>query len=317
MPFQDVDDEQAIVVPKAPGSVERLLRRVFVEDLGLKLLALLITLVMWFAVTGENKPVTMGSAVQLNFILPPNLAVSNDPPKTVEVYLTGRKSKLDVIRASDLVATVNLGDSSAGERVIRLSSDRVSIQLPEGVKLESFKPNAISTRLEPRTERQIPVGVRLDGKPAEGFEVYGVQAAPGTIKVHGPESHVTQLQNVPTETISVSGRKDTFTMSNVAIDISDQKVEALSLDVDVTIEIGEKRIDKLFEHVTVQSGDGTDHKPATATVILKGPPKVLNQLRSEEIKLVFNKDATGSNSVRVELPQGIDQQVKVVSTSLP
>jgi YbbR-like protein len=317
MPFQDVDDEQAVVVPRAPGSVERVLRRIFVEDLGLKLLALLITLVMWFAVTGENKPVTIGSAVQLNFILPPNLAIGNDPPKTVEVYLTGRKSKLDGIRASDLVATVNLSDSSAGERVIRLSSDRVSIQLPEGVKLESFKPNTVSTRLEPRTERQIPVDVRLDGKPAEGFEVYGVQATPGIIKVHGPESHLAQLQNVPTETISVSGRKDSFSMSNVAIDISDQKVEGMNLDVDVTIEIGEKRIDKLFEHVAVQSNAGTNRKPVSATVILKGPPKVLNQLRSEEIKIVFNKDGTGANSVRVELPPGIDQQVKVVSTSLP
>ena len=316
MPFQDVDDEQAVVVPKAPGSVERLLRRIFVEDLGLKLLALLITLVMWFAVTGENKPVTMGSAVQLNFVLPSNLAISNDPPKTVEVYLTGRKSKLDVIRASDLVASVDLRDSSAGERVIRLSSDRVTIQLPEGVKLESFKPNAVSMRLEPRAERQIPVDVKLEGKPAEGFEVYGVQPTPSLITVQGPESHVKELQNVPSETISVSGRKNTFSMSDVAINISDQKIEPMDQDVDVTIEIGEKRIDKLFENVAVQS-DGIDRKPTTATVNLKGPPKVLDQLRSDQIKIIFNKDATGANRVRVELPPGIDQQVKVVSTSLP
>jgi hypothetical protein len=134
--------------------------------------------------------------------------------------------------------------------------------------------------------------------------------------VQGAESHVMQLQNVPTETISVSGRKDTFSMSDVAIDISDLKVEAMDPDVDVTIEIGEKRVDKLFHHVVVQSAVGADGKLGAA-VILKGPERILNQLRAEDMKIIFNKDATGASRVRVELPPGIDQQVKVVSTNLP
>jgi hypothetical protein len=38
----------------APSSVERWLRRIFVEDWGLKLLALAITLVLWFVVSGRE-----------------------------------------------------------------------------------------------------------------------------------------------------------------------------------------------------------------------------------------------------------------------
>jgi YbbR domain-containing protein len=38
----------------APASVERWLRRIFVEDWGLKLLALAITMVLWFVVSGRE-----------------------------------------------------------------------------------------------------------------------------------------------------------------------------------------------------------------------------------------------------------------------
>lgn len=39
--------------PESRNPVERLLRRIFVEDWSLKLLALAITLVLWFLVSGR------------------------------------------------------------------------------------------------------------------------------------------------------------------------------------------------------------------------------------------------------------------------
>ncbi len=54
----------------------------FLEDWGLKLLALAITVVLWLAVTGQNKPVTLRvSGVQLNFLRPEGLEISNEPPR--------------------------------------------------------------------------------------------------------------------------------------------------------------------------------------------------------------------------------------------
>ncbi len=57
MPYQDEEDLQ-IRIARQPNSVERWLRRIFVEDLNLKLLALGITFVLWFAVTGQKKPMS-------------------------------------------------------------------------------------------------------------------------------------------------------------------------------------------------------------------------------------------------------------------
>jgi hypothetical protein len=56
MPFQDRDDdaEGRGCCPRVATLPERWLRKVFLEEWGLKLLALAITAVLWLAVTGQK-----------------------------------------------------------------------------------------------------------------------------------------------------------------------------------------------------------------------------------------------------------------------
>ena len=142
MPFQDVDETEVPEVPRPPTALERAARRIFVEDWSLKLLALGITLVLWFAVTGQNKPLTIRTPVQLNLIRPSNLDISNDPPKTVEVVLKGSRQNLQRLSPLDLVATVDVSDHAAGERVIRLSLDRVTMQFQTVLRL-NLQPSTL------------------------------------------------------------------------------------------------------------------------------------------------------------------------------
>ena len=104
MPFQDLeDDDVAPDLGRAPSRVEKWLRRIFLEDWSLKILSLAIAIVLWLVVTGQNEPVTAHVNVQLNFIRPQMLEISNDPPRTVDVMLTGSRNKLDDLTALDLV----------------------------------------------------------------------------------------------------------------------------------------------------------------------------------------------------------------------
>ena len=237
MPYQDIDETEIVETPRAPTTLERWLRKIFIEDWSLKLLALAITLVVWFAVTGQNKPVTIRTGVQLNLIRPENLDISNDPPKTVDILLTGTRSDLERVSTPNLVATVDVSDQKPGERVIRLSPDRVDIDLPEGVKIESFQPSTIPVRLEPRVEQAREVEVKIEGKPADGYEVSGVQSTPNTVRLRGPASHIDAIKKAPTETISIDGKTESFIVRQVAIDIPDHKVDVLDSAIDVSVEI--------------------------------------------------------------------------------
>jgi YbbR domain-containing protein len=316
MPFQDEDEVSTPdVIPAAPNRVEKLLRRIFLEDWSLKLLSLAIAVILWLLVTGQNQPVTAHVNVQLNFIRPQALEISNDPPRTVDVMLTGSRNKLDDLTSLDLVATVDISDQRAGERILRLA-DKAQISLPQGIKVDGFQPGAIAIHLEPVVERQVVVEPKLEGKPADGFEVYAVHPDKGSVLVRGPASHVNALQKVLTETIWLAGHKDSFTASNMGIDVPDPKVDLLDPAVSVDVQIGEVRKERTFAGVNVSTAQGGKVQPATTSVTLLGATSLIDSLKPEDLKIVL--DNTGQTlEPRLELPDAFKGKVvlKSVQTS--
>src|SRR5215468_1652174 len=161
MPFQDPQDLQTFSASRQ-RIVQHWLRRVFYEDWTLKLLALAITFLLWLAVTGQKTPVTKRfSSVQLTFTHADDMEISNQPIEKIDVTLSGSSDELDRLNPLSLVATVPLSDQAPGDRVLRLSRDRVQLNLPEGVRVESFQPGTVSIRLERRIDRQVDVDVKL------------------------------------------------------------------------------------------------------------------------------------------------------------
>ncbi|SRR6266550_637218 len=258
MPFQDIEETEAAPIPRTPTLPERWLRKLFLEDWGLKLLALAITVVLWLAVTGQNKPVTMRvSGVQLNFLRPEGLDISNEPPGRVEVVLNGSPDKLDRIGPRDLVATVDLTDQKAGERIVKLSVDRVKMDLREDVKIQGFHPSTIPIRLEPIIEVPVDVEVKFEGTLPEGYEVVGVRVNPAKVRLRGPSDRVNALHKVVTETVLLDGKRETFNLSQVEIIISDPKIDALDPVVDIRVEVAEKKRGDL--HLRFATADGSPY----------------------------------------------------------
>ena len=310
MPFQDVDEVAQEQQPRTPSGVEKLLRKIFVEDWSLKLLSLAITLALWLVVTGQNEPVTTHVSVQLNFVRPQSLEISNDPPKTVDVTLTGSRSKLDNLSVLDLVATIDLTDQRSGEHLVRFA-DKALLSLPHGVKVDGFLPSSTPIRLESIVERELKVDPKFEGRPAEGYEVYTVTPNQPTVTVRGPSSHVGALDNAPTETIWLSGQKESFTASNVAINVPDPKVDLVDPAVDVQVVIGERRIEKSFSGIAVVGPTGNAVEPNTITVSLLGPAHLIESLKHEDIKIFLNDDFIP----QLEVPAGIKGKVSLKSTN--
>jgi YbbR domain-containing protein len=307
MPFQDVDEVETSD-PRAPSRAAKLARKLFLEDWGVKLLSLAIALVLWLVVTGQNEPVTAHVNVQLNYIRPQTLEISNDPPRTVDVTLTGSRNKLDDLTALDLVATVDISDQQPGERVLRLA-DKAKISLPQGVKVDGFQPSAIPIRLEQIIERQIAVEPKLEGKPAEGYQVYGVRPSKAAVMVRGPESRVNALQKLETESIWLSGHKQSFTAENLGIDVPDTKVNLVDPVVDVQVEIAELPVERTFSGVPNGSG------PPLA-ITLSGPPSLLDRLKPEDLNIVWESSIFNSSQLNPKLRLAPEFEGKVTLKSI-
>lgn len=263
MPFQDIEETEATPVPRSPTSLERWARKLFLEDWSLKLLALAISLVLWLAVTGQNKPVTLRlSGVQLSFLRPEKMEISNEPPHTVDVILTGSKDKLDRIGPRDLMATVDLSDQKAGERVVKLTLDRVKVDLEEDIKIQAFHPAAIPIRLEPIIELPVEVEIKFEGKLPEGYEVVSVSVNPAKVRLRGPADRINALRKAMTETVWLDGKKDSFNLPHVEINIPDPKIELLDPAVEIRVEIAQKKRSDL--HLKFATADGAPYLASLA-----------------------------------------------------
>ncbi|MGI9107515.1 MAG: CdaR family protein [Pyrinomonadaceae bacterium] len=289
-------------------------------DWGLKLLALAITFGLWFAVTGQRVPTTARlRKVPLFFVLPPDMEISNEPREEVDVTLRGSKRALDTIKSSDVALSYDASIYKPGERVLQLSPNNITLQLPEGVSregvtIERVEPGSLPLRLERRIEREVPVEPMLEGKVAAGYEVLGAQAQPAMIRVRGPESHVKALEKAPTETILLEDRAESFMAAQIAIDIQDQRITPLEAVVNVFVKISETQATKRLTGVVLRSANG-DLLSAPRTIEVRGARSVIENLRAPDLSITLDAAGDGTTSPRLVLPPHLQGRVELISTN--
>ena len=192
------DDIETGTVARVRRGVEGWLRAIFIEDWSLKLLALAITLGLWFGVTGQRTPATVRlSNVQLNFRLPGEMEVGNEPPEKVDIILSGSKEALDRLNSRSLVAFVDVSGYRQGTHTVRLMHDTVTMDLPEGVHIDTIDPNLVPLRLEARLTRDVPIEVELVDQLPAGYELRSATPSPSNVTLRGPSSHISGLSRVP------------------------------------------------------------------------------------------------------------------------
>jgi YbbR domain-containing protein len=314
MPFREVDNDLRRI-PRVQRGVQGWLRAIFLDDWNLKLLALAITFGLWFGVTGQRTPATIRlSNIQLNFRLPNEMEISNEPPDKVDAILTGSKEALDRLNSRNLIAFVDVSGYQPGTHSVRLMRDTVTMDLPEGAHIDAIDPNTVALKLEPRLVREVPVEVELEGKLPDGYELRGVTPTPAQVKVRGPASRVNSLTRVPTEKISLNGLTANTTAAQVSINIVDEKMTVSDPVVSVLLEIGEQRIEKNFAGVVVRENSGAEARPQTATVAVYGARSAVEQLRAEDLQIILDVGEDGSITPRLSLPSGMEGRVELRST---
>lgn len=312
MAFREVDEREGRLSRFGRGALSWL-HEIFLEDWTLKLIAVAGAIGLWFAVTSQRTPTTVRLRnVQLDFQLPNDMEISNEPRREIDITVSGNSDALENLNRRELVAHVDVSDYKPGDRVVQLT-DKI-IELPSGIKIIKIEPNTVPLRLEPSVEREVEVEARREGSLPEGYELYSVAVTPQRIRVRGPASRVNGLQKAMTETIPIEGRRESFTQQ-VVIDIPDQKITVIDPVVNVRLEIGEQRIEKSFAGVAVFTSNGASVRPAQASVTLYGPKSVLEGLRPEDIQLNLEvQDDGGVGNINLKLPPGIAERVQLLST---
>jgi YbbR domain-containing protein len=176
---------------------------------GLKVLALVLAVMLWIVVAGEET-VERGLRVPLELQqFPAGLELHGDSPTFVDVRVRGASGALSRMSAGDIIAAVDLHAARPGSRLFQLTPEQV--RTPIGVQVVQVTPASVALTFENSKTRMVPVNPSWEGTPAPGYAVGRVTAQPKMVEVTGPESSVDQVTEAVTDAVSVAGRRQAVT----------------------------------------------------------------------------------------------------------
>lgn len=190
--------------------LERVLQKV-AENWGLKVISLSFALVLWFFVMGERR-LEVGFSVPLELKqVPEGMMVASEVPTQVDVRLSGPRTLLMNLGPKDISISVDLADLKPGVASFKRLDDKLNI--PTGIKVTRLSPSFVDIKLERIRSKEVPVRVKLVGRPASGLKVASTEIDPPRVLVEGAEGELLALDEVVTDGIALDALKESQTLS--------------------------------------------------------------------------------------------------------
>lgn len=172
-------------------------------NLRFKLLAIVIAVFLWVVARGSSN-------VERGFDIPvaldglaEELVVVDQGADVVNVRLSGTRVALRKFDPEKLEYTVDVSGAKPGRADYEVDLSR--FELPRGARIVSRSPGRIELAFERRAAKPVKVRADLEGRPAPGYRVRGVEIEPPRVRITGARSEVLRLSEVVTETIDVTG----------------------------------------------------------------------------------------------------------------
>ena len=256
------------------------------RHLGLKVLSLVLALLLWMVVSGEET-VERGLRVPLELLqVPAGLELTGEVPATVDVRVRGASGTLSRVTTGDVVAVLDLRSARSGRRLFPLTPDQVRV--PFGVEVVQVQPSALAMAFESSASRQVPVVPAVDGRPAPGYVVGLMTADPKTVEVIGPETAVRRVTEALTEPVSVSGARENVRQS-VIIGLIDPSLRLKNTRAAmVTVQIVPAPLERSLRGrpVHLRNVPGTLEAkaiPSAVDMTLRGSREALARVESDDI----------------------------------
>lgn len=175
-------------------------RSSFFNNLGLKIISVVVAILMWLVVTNSSDPVVWRQQVNIPVrILNTDLLTAEgkvytilDDSATIPVVnYSAPRSIADSIKSENIVATADIQELTNVNTVrIHLSSNIYNTQI------ESIEGSIDSVKfsIEDRKTSAFLLQVSTNGEPANGYSVGDVTSEQNQIRVSGPESLVSAIR---------------------------------------------------------------------------------------------------------------------------
>ena len=309
--------------------IKKFLKKI-TNNLGLKLLAVVVAVALWLLVINYDDPVIMNSysGIQVEIPHPEALTDQNkvyevlDETDVVDVTIEGKRSVIDSLNKENIRATADMTQmTDVNTLTIDFSTNKNDNQLESIVGDHSV----VRLAIENRKEKHLPIEVEVTGTPMEGYIVGDVTTNQNTVRISGPESVVDTIASAKCN-VSVSGRSSDIssTADIVLFDKNGNEVEhenlttnISSINVNISI-LEQKAVDIIYSMSGVPAEgyavDGDLQADRTA-VVLAGRSSVMETMNNLVIPSeVLSVDGKSEEfTVQIDLNDYLPSGVQLVS----
>jgi YbbR domain-containing protein len=258
--------------------------RLLFGDIGLKILALLIAVFIWFVavlnreyVTSYRVPISLDNIETRKII-------SEFETRHAEVAIAGKGSELVTLRLKTPKFSLTVPEGRAGIMELRLNA--ADLELPAGLAVRSITPEFIELRLNEVGTRTVAIDVPTRGRPAEGLTISAVRPL-SRVELVGPEDEVRLFARVYTESLDLGRIRETDTLTLRVLPPDAEGFSTNPETVAVVVDV-EKEAARIFLGIPVRAsapeGREVVVEPEAAQVVVAGPASRLDELKPTQVQ---------------------------------
>ena len=198
------------------AKVKAFLKKWIINNIGFKILAIVFAFILWLVIlnttdqdmtrTITNIPVTIENEA---VVLDGTHVYTVEMGETATVVVSGKRSVINGLTASDFSATANFAELSLTNAVpihVELSGDKA--RYANSVTINQ-KTMSMVINLEDVVEQTFDVQVTFKGEPAEGLVIEDADTTPAMVTMTAPESVIARVSHIVVEVDATQVQGDT------------------------------------------------------------------------------------------------------------
>ena len=185
------------------------LRVLLFENLGLKFIALLLSILVYFNAR-TDRPMTMRVSFPIALQdLPDSLTLAGPAPAEVRAVIRGTGKSVIALQLSRPQLVVPLARARTGQ--FQRSVHIEDLPLPPGLEVDRLVgPRMIVLEIDRRLTRLVPAAARLEWAQPSAARPVTVVLDPKVVTLTGPARIVSRIDTLPLAAVRVDARHDTL-----------------------------------------------------------------------------------------------------------
>jgi YbbR domain-containing protein len=214
------------------------MRKFFLENLGLKTAAVLLSVVLWIFVTSRGQSeISVDVPIEFQNI-PTGLEVVDHSVKIISLNIKGQERLIKNVKPANIRVYIDLSKAKKGESIYYITRD--DIKLPHAITVMNISPSSVKVITEETITKTVKVRPVITGYPERGYYVKSIEVVPETVVLEGIRSEIRKVNTIKTEPLDITGVNETLTQE-LKLELTGKNIRARINDIKVKVVIGAVR----------------------------------------------------------------------------